>query len=197
MSRPGFPDYFMRLAYLAATRATCPRKHVGAVMVNDDHRVIATGYNGAPSGMPSCDEVGCEIIEGHCQTAVHSEINCISDAGRLAKGCTLYCVCIPCWDCAKSIANVGIRRVVYDQFYPSRYGLSDKVPAFLRAAKVEVVQHDSIMLSAFKKKLEELETLEADVLATQLVEYQCGCTAPSPAPLLCPNHKKGARVVRS
>ena len=197
MAKPSWCDYFMRLAYITASRATCDRKHVGAVIVSPGNRVVSMGYNGAPAGQPSCDEVGHEIVEGHCVRSIHSETNSIGYAGREAAGCTIFCTCIPCYDCSKLIAQVGIVRVVYDEFYPSRYGKSDQVPAFLRAAKVEVVQHDSIMLSAFKKKLEELEALEADVLATQLVEYVCGCTAPSPAPLLCPNHKKGARVVRS
>ena len=60
MARPNFQDYFMRLAYLAATRATCPRKHVGCVIVDVHNRVIATGYNGAPAGMPDM------IVRGKC-----------------------------------------------------------------------------------------------------------------------------------
>ena len=176
MAKPSWRDYFMRLAYITATRATCDRKHVGAVVVSSTNRVVSMGYNGAPSGQPSCDEVGHELVEGHCVRSIHSEANAISYAGQKARGCTIYCTCIPCYDCAKLIVQVGIDRVIFDEFYPSRYSKSDQVPAFLRAAEVEVIQHDSFGLSAFKKKLDELEALEADVLATQLVEYICGCS---------------------
>ena len=189
MARPNWDDYFMRLAYMAATRATCSRKHVGAIIVSPDMRVVATGYNGAPSGQPSCDEVGHEIYMEHCIRTIHSEANAISFAGHFASGCTIYCTCIPCYDCAKLIVNAGIAKVVYDEFYPSRYGKSDMVPTFLRAAGLEVVQYDTIMLAAFKKMLVDLEKLEDGVLATQLIEYGCGCTKPAPqAKMKCAEH---------
>lgn len=181
----------MRLAYLAATRATCERKHVGAVIVSPDHRVVATGYNGAPSGAPSCDDVGHQIVDGHCVRTIHSEANAISYAGRFSIGCTIYGTASPCYDCAKLIVNAGISRVVYDDFYPSRYNLSDQVPQFLREAGLGVVQYDTVMLAAFKKKLKELEELENSALATTLVEYGCGCTAQGvQARVKCPDHGK-------
>ncbi len=194
MARPNWTEYFMRAAYLIATRATCDRKHVGAVIVSVDNRVVASGYNGSPAGQPSCDDVGHELVDGHCVRTIHAEANAIGYAGRSAQGCTLFATIIPCYDCCKQIVNVGICRVVYDAFYPSRYGKSDMVPAFFKAAGVELVQYDSVMLEAYKKKMAELDDLEANVLSTVLVEYGCGCSSPALAAMLkCPTH--GAKRV--
>ena len=149
MARPKWDVYMMRLAYLAATRATCDRKHVGAVIVSPDHRIVATGYNGAPSGMDSCDEVGHQMVENHCVRTLHAESNAIDFAGRGAQGCTLYVTVTPCWDCAKRIINAGIMRVVYDEHYESRYGKSTDVPDYLRAGGVEVLRMPEGMMKPF------------------------------------------------
>lgn len=143
----------MRLAYLAATRATCDRKHVGALIVSLDHRVIATGYNGAASGMPSCDDVGHQMVENHCVRTLHAESNALDFAGRFAQGCTLYVTITPCWDCAKRIVNASINRVVYDEHYESRYGKSMDVPDFLREAGVTVERFEESRMSRFKTLL--------------------------------------------
>lgn len=179
----------MRLAYLAATRATCDRKHVGAIITSPDHRTVSSGYNGSPIGMPSCDEIGHEIVDGHCVRTLHAESNAIDYAGRFAMGCTLYITVSPCYDCAKRIVGAQINRVVYDQFYPSRYGKSDMVPEFLRGAGVVVEQHDSPGLTLFKQKLKEMEDVERELLQNTIVEYMCGCSMRSnEAPLLCLDH---------
>jgi dCMP deaminase len=123
MGRPAWNDYFMSIAYLVSTRATCNRKHVGAVLVKEN-RIIATGYNGSPAGLPHCDDVGHEIknIEGRdsCIRTLHAESNAIDFAGLEAEDCTLFTTVIPCYDCAKRIVNAKIRRVFYDEFYQSR-----------------------------------------------------------------------------
>lgn len=147
----------MRLAYLAATRATCLRKHVGAVITSYDHRVVATGYNGAPADVPSCDEVGCQLVEGHCVRTLHAESNAVDYAGRFAQGCTVYTTVTPCWDCAKRIVGVGIIKVVYDEHYESRYGKSMDVPDYLRANKVAVVKFDPERMSKFRALLQVLD----------------------------------------
>lgn len=157
MPRPKWDVYAMRLAYLAATRASCDRKHVGAVIVTPDHRIVATGYNGAPSGMDSCDEVGHQIVDGHCVRTLHAESNAIDFAGRAAQGCTLYVTVTPCWDCAKRIINAGILRVVYDEHYNSRYGKSQDVPDYLRQAGVEVLQMPAGMMAAFAALLRDVD----------------------------------------
>lgn len=156
MARPIWSIYFMQLAYLAATRASCSRKHVGAIIVDPYHRVVATGYNGAPAGMPSCDDVGHEMIEGHCVRTLHAESNAIDFAGRAALGCTIYVTVTPCYDCAKRMVNSGISKVVWDEFYASRYGKSNQVEEFLRSAGVEVEQWGDDRMAAFRGMLDAL-----------------------------------------
>lgn len=156
MARPTWEIYFMQLAYLAATRASCSRKHVGAIIVDPYHRVVATGYNGAPAGLPSCDEVGHEMVEGHCVRTLHAESNAIDFAGRSALGCTIYVTVTPCYDCAKRMVNSGISKVVWDEFYASRYGKSNQVEEFLRSAGVEVEQWGDDRMSPFRGMLEAL-----------------------------------------
>lgn len=121
--RPTVDQYFIRLAELAATRATCDRKHVGAVIVWNK-RVISTGYNGSPKGLPHCDEEGhlLKTIDGResCVRTLHAESNALDDAGREAEGCTLYCTVTPCYECAKRIINAGIVRVVIGGHYQSQ-----------------------------------------------------------------------------
>ena len=155
--RPSFDVYMMRIAYMAATRATCLRKHVGAVIVDYDHRIVSTGYNGAPRNLPSCDEIGCLLIEGHCTRTTHAESNCIDYAGRAAIGCTIFCTVTPCWDCAKRIVNAGINKVIYDEHYDSRYGLSTDVPAYLGAAGVEVHRLAEGTMDRFKRFMTMLD----------------------------------------
>ncbi|MBT8494748.1 MAG: cytidine/deoxycytidylate deaminase family protein [Deltaproteobacteria bacterium] len=121
--RPPWNDYFMSIAYLVSTRATCDRKKVGAVLVKG-HRMVASGYNGSPAGMPHCDDVGHELkkIEGRdsCIRTLHAESNAIDFAGRDAEGCTLFTTVVPCYDCAKRIINARITHVLYDEYYQSR-----------------------------------------------------------------------------
>ncbi len=147
----------MRVAYLAATRATCDRKHVGALIVDPYHRIVSTGYNGAPSGMPSCDEVGHELSDNHCVRSLHAESNAIDFAGRLAMGCTFYVTVTPCYDCAKRIVNAGIAHVVWDEFYQSRYGKSAQVGEFLASAGIRTSQMDPDHMAAFRGFLKTLD----------------------------------------
>jgi dCMP deaminase len=154
MARPDWDTYFMRAAYLAATRATCDRKHVGALIVDPYHRIVATGYNGAPSGMPSCDEVGHELHDNHCVRSLHAESNAIDFAGRMAMGCTIYVTVTPCFDCAKRIIGVGITHVVWDEFYQSRYGKSGTVAEYLASAGVKATQMEPERMQRFGKLLE-------------------------------------------
>ncbi len=117
--RVSWDRYFMNLAVQAATRATCPRKHVGAVIVRD-RAILATGYNGSLPGLPHCTEVGCLMENGHCIRTVHAEANAILQAARHGTGiesATIYVTASPCWDCFKLIANAGVVRVVYGEFY--------------------------------------------------------------------------------
>lgn len=119
-SRPGWDDYFLRMALLVATRATCPRRHVGAVLVRD-HRVIATGYNGSVPGDVHCEDAGCLMENGHCIRSVHAELNALlqcASGSQNSAGATLYCTDFPCLHCAKALVMAEVARVVYLSAYP-------------------------------------------------------------------------------
>lgn len=126
--RPSWDDYFMRITREVARRSTCLRRKVGAILVKDKH-ILTTGYNGAPSGLPHCAEVGClrerfntpsgeraELCRG-----LHAEQNAIIQAavhGVQVPGATLYCTTQPCSLCAKMLINAGVTRIVYEGDYP-------------------------------------------------------------------------------
>jgi len=119
MARSSWDQYFMDIAHQVATRATCDRKHVGAVLVRD-RTILSTGYNGSIRGMPHCDEVGHMMENGHCVATVHAEANAILQAaknGVRIDGATLYTTASPCWPCFKLVANSGCVRIVYGEFY--------------------------------------------------------------------------------
>ena len=123
--KPSWDDYFMKMAFLAAERGTCDRKKVGAVIVIG-RRVLATGYNGAPSGAPDCDEVGHLMVQmgerASCVRTIHAEHNAILQCaihGTVPQGGTLYTTASTCFDCFKAAAQVGISRIVYAERYDS------------------------------------------------------------------------------
>lgn len=120
--RPTNPSTFMRLAMLMAERSTCSeRAAVGAVLVNDLNQIVATGYNGAPRGMPHCDEFGCTLDQdGHCIASVHAEVNAIVQcaiSGGSSAGTTLYVTHSPCLRCIAVVVQAGIERIVYGELY--------------------------------------------------------------------------------
>lgn len=141
MPRPDWDCYFMQMAHLVATRATCPRRHVGAVVVKDK-QVLATGYNGSLPGQPHCDDVGC-MIQGMsgCLRTIHAEVNAVAQAARhgiSVSGSTIYVTTSPCLSCFKAIISAGIIEVIYDTEYREDLGL-----AFAKLAGVKVRKHDS------------------------------------------------------
>ncbi len=118
-SRRSWDSYFMEIAEVVASRATCDRKHVGAVIVRG-RTILSTGYNGSIRGLPHCSEVGHMIEDGHCVRTIHAEINAIIQAaknGVCIDGGTIYTTASPCWPCFKAIANAGIHSIVYREFY--------------------------------------------------------------------------------
>jgi dCMP deaminase len=130
-SRPTWDQYFLQLARQAATRSTCLRRQVGAVLVRD-RRVLATGYNGAPRGVAHCLEVGClrdelGIPSGERQElcrAIHAEQNALIQAavhGVAVEGATLYTTLQPCILCAKMLINAGVREIHYVEGYPDDF----------------------------------------------------------------------------
>ncbi|NOZ95884.1 MAG: dCMP deaminase family protein [Acidobacteria bacterium] len=119
MARVSWHRYFMNLAIQAATRSTCPRKHVGAVIVRDKS-ILSTGYNGSIRGAPHCDEAGCLMENGHCVRTVHAEANAIVQAARNGvrlENAEIYVTASPCFNCFKLIVNAGIRIIYFGEFY--------------------------------------------------------------------------------
>jgi len=119
MTRPSWDAYFMELACVVASRSTCDRKYVGAVVVKNK-RILATGYNGSIAGLEHCDEAGHMMEDGHCVRTVHAEANAITQAahyGIRLDGATVYITASPCWNCFQLMANSGIREIVYQEFY--------------------------------------------------------------------------------
>lgn len=145
--RPSWQDYFLEITRLVAKRSTCLRRNVGALIVKDK-RILATGYNGAPTGLAHCLDVGCmredlaippgerhEICRG-----IHAEQNAILQAalyGVSIKGAVLYCTHQPCALCAKMAINVGISQIIYSGDYPDE--LAAKM---LKEAGVALVRVD-------------------------------------------------------
>ena len=118
-ARPSWDSYFMALAKVASTRATCPRLSVGAVIAKDKTTIVS-GYNGSLPGEAHCDDVGCDIQHGHCVRTVHAEVNAILQAARRGtsvEGATLYATAKPCPVCTKLAIGAGIKRLVYLEDY--------------------------------------------------------------------------------
>jgi dCMP deaminase len=118
-ARASWDDYFMSIAQVVATRSTCPRKYVGAVIVRN-RTILSTGYNGSIRGMPHCTDVGHMMEDGHCVATIHAEANAIIQAARNGvniDGGTNYVTASPCWTCFKQLANAGIVRICYGEFY--------------------------------------------------------------------------------
>jgi len=143
LKRPKWDNYFLGIAKLVSERSTCLRRKVGAILVKDN-RILATGYNGAPSGITHCAQTGClreklKIPSGQrhelCR-GLHAEQNAIMQAalhGVTVKGSKLYSTIQPCIICAKMLINAGIKEIVITRGYP------DKMAAqFLKEAKITV-----------------------------------------------------------
>lgn len=144
MKRPDWDSYFILIASVVASRSTCIRRRVGAVLVRDK-QILSTGYNGAPKNISHCDEAGClrnklnipagerhEICRGS-----HAEINAIAQAavaGTATRGSWLYCTHEPCAYCAKMLINAGCKRVVFMHPYPDLFA-----QAILQESGVETV----------------------------------------------------------
>jgi dCMP deaminase len=133
--RPPWDEYFMQITFEVAKRSTCPRAAVGAVIVREK-RILTTGYNGSPMGLPHCTEAGCLMVNDHCVRTLHAEQNAIIQGalhGVDVSGSTIYVTHQPCLVCAKMAINAGIKRIVYAGQYP------DKIArGFLDEAGVEL-----------------------------------------------------------
>jgi dCMP deaminase len=146
--RPSWDEYFMEIVEMVKTRSTCLRRQVGALVVRDK-RILATGYNGAPTGCKHCVEVGClrdklNIPPGQRQElcrASHAEQNAIAQAaysGTSIKGGTMYITHQPCSICAKMIINSGIVKVIFKGDYPDELAMDLLHEAGIRVIKFEI-----------------------------------------------------------
>jgi dCMP deaminase len=146
--RPSWETYFMDITMLVAKRSTCQRRAVGAVLVKDK-RLLATGYNGAPSHLKHCLDIGClreelKVPSGEkhelCR-GIHAEQNAIVQAafhGVSIKGATLFCTNLPCAICAKMIINAGIDKIYFNEGYAD--SMSKEM---LKEAGIELLKHDN------------------------------------------------------
>lgn len=148
LNRPSWDEYFMEIARLVASRSTCLRRQVGAVMVKDKN-ILATGYNGTPSGITHCAEVGClrqrlgvpsgerhELCRG-----LHAEQNAIIQAAKHGvniDGATLYCTNSPCSICSKMLINAGVRQIVHLDGYPDELAAAMLDEAGLLVRRMEL-----------------------------------------------------------
>ena len=147
--RPSWDAYFMNITTLVAQRSTCTRRAVGAIIVKDK-RILSTGYNGAPTGIRHCLEVGClreslQVPSGErhelCR-GIHAEQNAIIQAayhGVSVKGALLYCTNQPCAICAKMIINAGIKKIYYQSGYTD--ALAQEM---LTEAGIDLIKHDDL-----------------------------------------------------
>jgi len=134
--RISWVEYFMGIAHEVAKRSTCDRARVGAVIVRDK-RILTTGYNGSPRGLPHCDDEGHMMVNGSCQRSVHAEANTIIQAalhGVSIEGSIIYVTHAPCHNCLKMIINAGIKAVVFSD----EYRLSSETIALAMAAGIEL-----------------------------------------------------------
>ncbi|PLX79848.1 MAG: cytidine deaminase [Desulfuromonas sp.] len=128
--RPSWDQYFMEITRLVASRSTCLRRQVGAVLVKDKH-ILATGYNGTPAGISHCEQTGClreklQVPSGErhelCR-GLHAEQNAIIQAAKHGvdiSTSTLYCTDSPCIICSKMLINAGIEQIIYLRGYPDQ-----------------------------------------------------------------------------
>lgn len=117
--RVDWDEYFMNIAREVSSRSTCDRKFVGAVIVRDK-TILSTGYNGSIRKLAHCDQTGHMMESGHCVATIHAEANAIIQAaknGVCIDASTIYTTASPCWTCFKLIANAGIRRICFGEFY--------------------------------------------------------------------------------
>ena len=118
-TRVSWHEYFMKIAEQVATRSTCDRKHIGAVIVRDK-TILSTGYNGSLRGAPHCNDAGHDMDNGHCVRTVHAEANAIAQAaknGVRIDEAEIYVTASACLTCFKLVANCGIKTMYYKEFY--------------------------------------------------------------------------------
>ena len=170
--RKSWDAYFMELAKQVASRSTCTRRKVGAVATNYKHRILGTGYNGAPSGLKHCTKETCirELMMVPSGTqldlckAIHAEANIVLQLGDRLAGATLYCTTQPCTSCLKLLMGTGIYQLVWEEFYPDKYShmlMFEYGLPFIRDGFTHLVKRE--------------RTLEATCMAFEVDEFLAFC----------------------
>ena len=134
--RVSWGTYFMNIAKEVATRSTCDRKYIGAVIVREK-TILSTGYNGSIKGLPHCDEAGHEMVDDHCIRTTHAEANAIVQAAKNGveiNKSDIYVTASPCYNCFKLIANAGMKTIYYGEFYRE-----DRILEHAKEAGIELV----------------------------------------------------------
>ena len=137
--RKSWNDYFMDLTEMVASRSTCDRAFVGCVLVNKDHRIVSTGYNGSVAGNPHCNDVGHTMRDGHCIATIHAEMNALlycAKEGISVKGCTAYVTHFPCLNCTKALIQAGIVAI----YSKNAYRVDDYALELLEKNQVKIQQ---------------------------------------------------------
>lgn len=172
LKRPSWDTYFMNISEEVATRATCLKRQIGAVIVKNK-QIVSTGYNGAPSGMKHASEVGClrdqlQVPSGtHHELCrgLHAEQNAIISAARNGaniNGATLYCTHMPCVICSKMIINAGIKRIVFKGYYPDELA-------------VQMLTESNIDVCLFEEEYEKEKIQKAELSDEERERYQFKC----------------------
>lgn len=136
-TRKNWNKYFMEITEMVASRSTCDRAFVGCVLVNDEHRIVSTGYNGSVSGNPHCDDVGHTIRDGHCIATIHAEMNALlycAKEGISVKNCIAYVTHFPCLNCTKALIQAGIKKI----YYKHEYNVDEYALYLLKNNKVDI-----------------------------------------------------------
>lgn len=137
--RKSWDEYFLEITEMVATRSTCDRAFVGCVIVNKEHRIVSTGYNGSLAGNPQCDEIGHTMRDGHCIATIHAEMNALlycAKEGISVKGCTAYVTHFPCLNCTKALIQAGITAI----YYRDAYRVDDYALSLIKNNNVELKQ---------------------------------------------------------
>lgn len=136
-NRKSWNKYFMEITEMVASRSTCDRAFVGCVIVNDDHRIVSTGYNGSVAGNPHCDDVGHTMRDGHCIATIHAEMNALlycAKEGIPVKNCIVYVTHFPCLNCTKALIQAGIKKI----YYKYEYNVDEYALYLLKNNNVEI-----------------------------------------------------------
>jgi dCMP deaminase len=155
--RPSYDEYFMKMAFLVASRSTCLRRKVGAVLVKEKH-VLSTGYNGPPKGLKHCNETGClreqlKIPSGErheiCR-GLHAEQNAIIQAavfGIAIKDAILYVTNTPCVVCAKMLINAGVMEIIFEGDYPDNLATNMLAESNVKLKRYKSVKSNNFLIN--------------------------------------------------